>query len=141
MVKRDIIAILTDFGLRDPYVAIMKGVILSIAPHVKIIDITHEVEKFNVKQGAFILASVVRYFPRNTIYLCVVDPGVGTKRRPIIVETNRSTFVGPDNGILMLAAHSEGILRVIEIRNPKYMLKGRSSTFHGRDIFAPAAAY
>ncbi len=136
-----IITLLTDFGVKDPYVAAMKGVILSIAPNAKIIDITHEVDKFNVREGAFILAAVTPYFPEGTVHVGVVDPGVGTSRRPIIVVTKRSIFVGPDNGLLMLAAHNEEIIKVLEISNPKYMLKEVSSTFHGRDIFAPVAAH
>ena len=136
-----IITLITDFGSRDPYVASMKGVILSIAPDVKIVDITHEVSKFNVREGAFILAAVAPYFPEGTVHVGVVDPGVGTARRPITVITRRSIFVGPDNGLLMLAAHREGILKVLEISNPKFMLKHVSPTFHGRDIFAPVAAY
>ena len=117
-----IISLLSDFGHKDPYVAEMKAVILSINPQARIIDITHEIEKFNIRMGAYILASAAPYFPPNTIHVAVVDPGVGTKRRPIIAETNRSLYVGPDNGLLMLAAHKEHITNVYQIDNPKYML-------------------
>jgi len=141
MLQRPIITLLSDFGLKDPYVAEMKAVILSICRDVSIIDISHEVEKFNVRMGAFILAQASRYFPEGTIHVAVVDPGVGTKRRPIIVETERSLYVGPDNGLLILAAQNEGIKCIHEIANPKYMLKKVSRTFHGRDIFSPAAAH
>ena len=136
-----IISLLSDFGHKDPYVAEMKAVILSINPQARIVDITHEIEKFNIRMGAYVLASVTPYFPPNTTHVAVVDPGVGTKRRSIIAETNRSLYVGPDNGILMLAAHKEDIINVYQIDNPKYMLSQVSKTFHGRDIFAPAAAH
>ena len=136
-----IISLLSDFGQKDPYVAEMKAVILSINPQARIVDITHEVEKFNIRMGAFILASATPYFPPNTVHVAVVDPGVGTERRSIIVETKRGFYVGPDNGLLMLAAHKEGIVKVYHIDNPKYMLSRVSRTFHGRDIFAPAAAH
>ncbi len=136
-----IISLLSDFGNKDPYVAEMKAVILSINPQARIVDITHEIEKFDIRMGAYVLASVAPYFPPNTVHVAVVDPGVGTKRRPIIAETSRSLYVGPDNGLLMLAAHKEHITSVYTIDNPKYMLSDVSKTFHGRDIFAPAAAH
>jgi len=136
-----VVTLLSDFGLRDPYVAEMKGVILSICPGAKIVDISHEVEKFNLRMGAFFLASAAPYFPKNTIHLAVVDPGVGTKRRAIIIETERSLYVGPDNGILILSAQTEGIANVYHITNKRYMLPNVSRTFHGRDVFAPVAAH
>ena len=136
-----IISLLSDFGHKDPYVAEMKAVILSIRPEAYIVDVTHEVEKFNIRMGAYVLASAAPYFPPNTVHVAVVDPGVGTQRRAIIVETSRSLYVGPDNGLLMLAAQKEHITNVYSIDNPKYMLPKVSKTFHGRDIFAPAAAY
>ena len=136
-----IISLLSDFGLKDAYVAEMKAIIITINPLVRLIDITHQIEKFSIRRAAYILASVTPYFPEKTIHLAVVDPGVGTKRRPIIVETKRGLYVGPDNGLLMLAAYKEDIINVYLIDNPKYMLSKVSKTFHGRDIFAPAAAY
>ena len=136
-----IITLLSDFGLKDPYVAEMKAVILSIHLQARIVDITHEIEKFNIRTGAFVLASATPYFPAGTIHVAVVDPGVGTKRHPIIVETKRSYYVGPDNGLLMLAAQKEGIRHVYHVNNPQYMLPRVSRTFHGRDIFAPVAAH
>jgi hypothetical protein len=136
-----IITILTDFGTRDPYLGSMKGVILSICIKARIVDITHDIDKFSVSHGAYVLASVVKYFPEGTVHLCVVDPGVGTKRKALIVKTRRSYLVGPDNGVLILAADREGIEKVIEITNSKYMLDEVSSTFHGRDIFGPVAAH
>ncbi|MFQ6095370.1 MAG: S-adenosyl-l-methionine hydroxide adenosyltransferase family protein [Candidatus Bathyarchaeia archaeon] len=136
-----IITLLTDFGLRDPYVAEMKAVILSICQDAKIVDISHQVRKFDVRMGAFILAQAARYFPAGTIHLAVVDPGVGTERRPIIVETNRNLYVGPDNGLLMLSALEDGVCCVYRITNPRYMLRKVSRTFHGRDVFSCAAAH
>ncbi len=135
------ITLTTDFGVKDPYVAEMKGVILSINPDANIIDVSHGVDKFNVRMGAFILASAAPYFPKGTVHLVVVDPGVGTARRTILVQTKSGFFVGPDNGVLMLAAQAQGIKHIYELSNPKLMLPEVSSTFHGRDIFAPAAAH
>jgi len=135
-----IITLLSDFGLIDPYVAEMKAVILSIYPDARIVDISHGIEKFNVRMGAFILASAAPYFPIGTVNLAVVDPGVGTKRRPIIVETGRSLYVGPDNGLLILSALIDGITNIYHITSEKYVLPQVSRTFHGRDIFAPVAA-
>ncbi|UCE57731.1 MAG: S-adenosyl-l-methionine hydroxide adenosyltransferase family protein [Candidatus Bathyarchaeota archaeon] len=136
-----IITLLSDFGLSDPYVAEMKAIILSIHPRVFIVDITHNITKFNIRVGAFVLASAAPYFSARSIHVAVVDPGVGTKRRAIIVETKRSYYVGPDNGLVMLAAQREGIRHVYHVNNPQYMLPRISRTFHGRDIFAPAAAH
>ena len=136
-----IISLLSDFGHKDSYVAEMKAVLLSVNPQVKLIDISHEIKKYDITMGAYILASVAPYFPKKTIHMAVVDPGVGTERRPIIVETKHSFYVGPDNGLLMLAAHKEGITNVYTICNPEYMLTKMSETFHGRDIFAPATAH
>jgi hypothetical protein len=119
----------------------MKAVILSISPNTTIVDISHEIEKFNIRMGAYILASASQYFPKETIHVAVVDPGVGTKRRPLIIETEKGFFVGPDNGVLALAVGSQGIKCIYEITNPKLMLSRVSSTFHGRDVFAPAAAH
>jgi S-adenosylmethionine hydrolase len=136
-----LVSLLSDFGLKDPYVAELKAVIYSINPDARIVDVSHEVKKFDILMGAFVLASAAPYFPAKSVHVAVVDPGVGTSRRPIIVETARSLFVGPDNGVLMLAASKETIVHVYEITNPKYMLPVVSSTFHGRDIFAPAVAH
>lgn len=136
-----LITLLSDFGLKDPYVAEMKAVISTISPVARIVDITHSVEKFNVTMGAFVLASASRYFPKGTIHVAVVDPGVGTKRLPILVETNNAYYVGPDNGVLMLAAQNEGVRQVRKMTNKKLMLSEMSFTFHGRDVFAPAAAH
>jgi S-adenosylmethionine hydrolase len=135
------ITLTSDFGLKDTYLAEMKGVILSINPNANIIDITHGVEKFNIRMGAFMLTSATPYFPKGTVHLAVVDPGVGTERRAILVQTKQCFFVGPDNGILILAAQNQGIDHIYELANQKFMLTQVSNTFHGRDIFGPAAAY
>lgn len=140
-VQTPIITLTTDFGLVDPYVAEMKAVILGINPKVRIVDVTHQVERFNIRNGAFTLAVASSYFPRGTIHVAVVDPGVGTKRKPILIVAKKDFFIGPDNGLLALAAKNQGIKRVYEITNPKVMLSKISSTFHGRDVFAPAAAH
>ena len=136
-----IIPLLSDFGLKDPYVAEMKAVIISICPNATIVDISHEIRKFDTRMGAFILAQTTPYFPKGTIHVAVVDPGVGTKRRPVIIEAENSLYVGPDNGLLMLASQREEMSHIYEIVNPEYMLKNVSTTFHGRDIFSPAAAH
>jgi S-adenosyl-L-methionine hydrolase (adenosine-forming) len=135
------ITLTSDFGLKDPYVAEMKGAILTINPNATIIDITHEVEKFNIPLGAFMLASAAPYFPKGTMHLAVVDPGVGTERRAILIETKLGFFVGPDNGVLVLASQNQGIKHIYQLTNPKFMLPKISGTFHGRDVFAPVAAH
>jgi hypothetical protein len=136
-----IITLTTDFGLRDPYVAEMKAAILNICPHVMIVDISHQIEKFDVKMGAYVLASACPYFPEGTINVAVVDPGVGTERRPLCIQTGHGHFIGPDNGVLVLAAKACRIEHVYEITNSNFMLPNVSNTFHGRDIFSPAAAH
>jgi S-adenosyl-L-methionine hydrolase (adenosine-forming) len=141
MEAKNMITLTTDFGTKDPYVAEMKGVIFSINPNSIIVDVTHEIEKFNIKAGAFTLASAAPYFPKNTIHLAVVDPGVGTERLPIMIQTTQGFFVGPDNGVLILAAQNQNIQHIYQLSNPRFMQPQISGTFHGRDIFAPAAAY
>jgi S-adenosylmethionine hydrolase len=141
MKRKPLITLLSDFGLRDPYVAEMKAVILSICPDASIVDVSHEIDKYDMRMGAYTLARAAPYFPKGTIHVAIVDPSVGTERRPMIVETKRSFYVGPDNGLLMLSAQKEGIVHVYEVTNRKYMLKTVSKTFHGRDVFSPAAAH
>lgn len=136
-----IITLTTDFGLKDPYVAEMKAAILSISCDAAIVDVTHEIAKFNIRMGAYVLASAAPYFLEGTIHVAVVDPGVGTQRRFILIQTRHGFFVGPDNGLLILAAEQQGIRGIREITNPRLMLPHVSSTFHGRDVFAPAAAH
>jgi len=122
-------------------VAEMKATILGICPEAAVVDITHEVDKFNVRMGAYILASAAPYFPKGTIHIAVVDPDVGTQRQPLLIKTKREFFVGPDNGLLVLASEKEGIVEIRQITNRKFMLPKVSNTFHGRDLFAPAAAH
>lgn len=156
---RPIITLTTDFGLNDPFVGIMKGVILNIVPDAQIVDITHNIEPQNITQAALTLNASYPWFPRKTIHVVVVDPGVGgvekntgkkvpTKisggpgpviRRAMVVQSKYQTFVGPDNGVLTPALYSDS--RVYEITNKKYFLKNVSNTFHGRDVFAPCAAW
>jgi len=138
---RKIATLTTDFGLKDPYAAAMKAAILSICPNAVIVDVTHEIAKFNILMGAYVLASASPYFPKGAVHVAVIDPGVGTQRRPILIQTTQGFFVGPDNGILVLAAEKQGITRIHELSNPQFMLPNVSNTFHGRDIFSPAAAH
>ena len=133
-----IITLTTDFGLADPYVGIMKGVILGIAPEARLIDVSHAVASYDVMEGALVLLSAVRYFPAGTVHLGVVDPGVGSRRRPIAASDGRHMFVGPDNGLFSLCLGDDAELH--HITNEEYFLTPVSDTFHGRDIFAPVAA-
>ncbi len=136
------IAIVTDFGYRDHYAGAMKGVIASIAPGAALIDITHGIPAQSIAAGAIALRECWRSFARRTVFLAVVDPGVGTARAPIAIETRAGArFVGPDNGLLWLAANQAGIKRLVKLTSPRHRLTNVSATFHGRDIFAPAAAY
>ncbi|MFX1466812.1 MAG: S-adenosyl-l-methionine hydroxide adenosyltransferase family protein, partial [Promethearchaeota archaeon] len=138
---KKVIALMSDFGTKDAYVASMKGIILEICSDAIIVDITHDTARQDVKDGAFILATAAPYFPDGTVFVCVVDPGVGTERRGVIVEGKKHFYVGPDNGLLMLSAQREDIQHVYEITNRKYIRNEISSTFHGRDIFAPIGAH
>jgi S-adenosylmethionine hydrolase len=134
-----VITILTDFG-PGKYVAAMKGVILSINPLATVVDIDHSIPPQDVTQGAFVLSSVVEHFP-GAVHVAVVDPGVGSERRPLIIECEKGVLVGPDNGLLMPAARKLGFRRAFEITEKRYCLPEISDTFHGRDIFAPVAAH
>lgn len=139
--RRQIITLLTDFGTRDHFVGSMKGVMLSINPDLEIVDITHDVTSHDLAEAAFTLRSFYHYFPRLTIHLAVVDPGVGSKRRPIMAISERYFFIAPDNGLLSFIYEEEQITSVIHITADHYFLKPVSRTFHGRDIFAPVAAW
>jgi S-adenosyl-L-methionine hydrolase (adenosine-forming) len=135
------IALLTDFGITDPYVGIMKGVIASINPRAGMIDVTHSVNPQDIVQGAFFLLKSYRYFPPGTVFTVVVDPGVGTRRKAIAVQAGDYYFVAPDNGVLYPVIKKIGIEKIVELTNSEFMLHPLSNTFHGRDIFAPASAY
>lgn len=139
MVER-IVTLLTDFGLEDHYVAVMKGIIYSVCRRVTVVDITHNIPKFNVKVASAVLYFAYKYFPRGTVHSVTVYPEVGGGTRALIVETENYTFVGPNNGVLSLAAQDDGVRKVYEVVNRDYM-RGESSTFHGRDIFAPVPAF
>lgn len=134
------VTLTTDFGLSDHFVGTIKGVILGINPEVTIIDICHEVRSYDILDGAFTIAQAYRHFPARTIHLVVVDPGVGTQRRPLLVATDRHQFVCPDNGVLSLVMAREEH-RVRHVTSDHYFLNPVSNTFHGRDIFAPIAAW
>ena len=136
-----IIALLTDFGTQDGFVGTMKGVILGINPSVSIVDLSHEVQPQDILMGALILRSAIAFFPPGTIHVAVVDPGVGSARRAIMIETVTALLVGPDNGLLSVAAPPESVQRIIHLTNSRYFLPRVSQTFHGRDIFAPVAAH
>ncbi len=137
------ICFLSDYGLGDDFVGLCKGVMLRITPGVTIVDLTHEVPGFGVVAGAEILEHATRYMPKDAVYLAIVDPGVGTERRALVLQTaDGALLVGPDNGLLVPAAESlGGITGVIALTNDDYHIRPVSSTFHGRDIFAPAAAH
>jgi hypothetical protein len=136
-----IITMLTDFGEKDGYVGAMKGVILGIAPSARLVDITHQIGPQNILQAAILLDSIYRYYPPQTVHLVVVDPGVGSQRRPVAVATPRGYFVAPDNGVLSYILLQEPDAAAVALDNPDYWLPEPSYTFHGRDIFSPAAAH
>lgn len=135
------IAFLTDFGLTEECVAVCKGVIYSVLLDVLVIDVSHNVPPFDIRKGAFVLSQAVKWISADA-HLAIVDPGVGSQRRALILETEKGYLVGPDNGLLIPAAENlGGIKRIVEIQNRKYFLPEVSSTFHGRDIFSPVAAH
>lgn len=136
-----IITLLTDFGTRDTYVGAMRGVILGITPQARLVDLTHEVPPQDVFAGAMLLANAVDTFPRETVHLAVVDPGVGSSRDPIVAVTERGMLVGPDNGLLEPAARRLGLVEVRVLDRPEWFRAPVSRTFHGRDVFAPVAAH
>jgi len=136
-----VVTLLTDFGLVDPFVAMMKGVMLGINPALQIVDLCHRVQPQNVRQAAFMLMTSCGYFPRGTIHVAVVDPGVGAGRRILACQTERFYFLAPDNGLLGPVLEREGQCRCVDVSNADYFLEHVSLTFHGRDIFAPVAAH
>jgi S-adenosyl-L-methionine hydrolase (adenosine-forming) len=140
-IKPNLIALLTDFGTTDYFVGAMKGTILSINPNTQIIDITHEIAPQDIKSASFTLRACYRNFPPKTIFVAVVDPGVGSERRAILVETDECFFIAPDNGILNFVFNEGKSLRVFELTNKQFFAENISTTFHGRDIFAPVAAH
>jgi S-adenosylmethionine hydrolase len=136
-----LITLTSDFGFKDSFVGIMKGVIAGINPKVGVVDLTHGIPALDVLAGALTLRHSIRYFPRGTIHVAVVDPGVVSTRRPLLIECDGSYLIGPDNGLLSLAVGDKKPNRVVHLSNPAYHLQPTSATFHGRDVFAPAAAH
>jgi S-adenosylmethionine hydrolase len=136
-----LITLTTDFGHHDPFVGIMKGVIAGINPNARVIDLSHDIPPQDVMAGALVLRHSVPYFPAGTIYVAVIDPGVGSARRPLLIECDGNYLVGPDNGVLSLALANKQPARLIHLSNSTYHLQPVSATFHGRDIFAPVAGY
>jgi S-adenosyl-L-methionine hydrolase (adenosine-forming) len=137
---KPIITLTTDFGLSDHYVGTMKGVILGICPQAQIVDLSHEVAEFAIPEGAYVISQAYRYFPKRTVHVVVIDPGVGSARRPIVAEAAGQFFVAPDNGVLgMIYAREKSKVRALT--SDRYFLKPVSRTFHGRDIFAPTGAH
>jgi S-adenosylmethionine hydrolase len=136
-----IVTLTTDFGTADWFVGTIRGVILGIAPRAKVVDISHEIPGGDIRAGAFALAASYRFFPRKAIHVAVVDPGVGSHRTAIAVQTADYFFVGPDNGVLSLALAKERIKSIHRLTNEKFFLQPVSQTFHGRDVFAPVAAH
>lgn len=136
-----VISLLTDFGNQDAYAAIMKGVILTINPQATIVDITHGIGPQNVQQAAYLIAQAFYYFPRETIHIIVVDPGVGGPREIVALRKQGHTFLAPDNGVLTLLLTDDTIEKAFRVENSKYFLEPISHTFHGRDIFAPVGAH
>lgn len=136
-----LITLTTDFGYRDAFVGVMKGVIVGVNPHAQMIDLTHGIPAQDVMAAALTLRHAVGYFQRGTIHVAVVDPGVGSVRKPVLIEADGNYFIGPDNGIFSLALEGKTPGRIVRLSNPAYQLQPASGTFHGRDIFAPVAAH
>ncbi|HMK48910.1 MAG TPA: SAM-dependent chlorinase/fluorinase, partial [Thermodesulfovibrionales bacterium] len=141
MEQRLIITLTTDFGYKDPFAGIIKGVILGINPTANIVDLTHGISPQNIMQAAFAIEASFQYFPQKSVNVVVVDPGVGSVRRPIIVAADNRYFVGPDNGIFTRLYASAESFEVVHVTAEHYFLPSRSSTFHGRDVFAPVAGW
>ena len=141
MKKPSVITLLTDFGLHDEYVGVMKGVILSINPAVQLVDITHSISRHDITQAALVLNASFRFFPKGSIHVIVVDPGVGGTRKIICLKKEGHFFIAPDNGVLTMVIRDEKVQKICAVTKQKYFLKPVSDTFHGRDVFAPAAAH
>jgi S-adenosyl-L-methionine hydrolase (adenosine-forming) len=141
LAHRPIVTLTTDFGLNDHFVGAMKGVILEIVPEAAIVDISHAVQAFDVLDGAIAISQAYSYFPTGTVHVVVVDPGVGTTRRPIIASSDGYHFVAPDNGVLSMIYAKEERIHVRHVTSEHYFHQPVSNTFHGRDVFAPVAAY
>jgi S-adenosylmethionine hydrolase len=136
-----VITILSDFGTDDEYVGVMKGVILSICPAASIVDITHRIDPQDIQQAAYLILSYYPFFPKGTVHIVVVDPGVGSQRNILAVSHQKHFFIAPDNGVLTLLLNSEKSDKIIRVDNADFFLESPSSTFHGRDIFAAVGAH
>jgi S-adenosylmethionine hydrolase len=141
MKKTPVITLLTDFGLQDEYVGVMKGVILSINPRVQLVDISHGIERHDVRQAALVLNAAFRFFPKGSIHVVVVDPGVGGARKIVCLKKEGHYFIAPDNGVLTMVIQDEKVQKICAVTKERYFLKPVSDTFHGRDVFAPVAAH
>ncbi|MDP8260500.1 MAG: SAM-dependent chlorinase/fluorinase [Candidatus Gygaella obscura] len=136
-----IVSLLSDFGLEDNFVGSIKATMLNVNPNIQIVDITHNVKPHDIFSAAFLLEGTYKYFPKNTLHVVVVDPGVGAERKIIVVKIKDYMFLAPDNGVLALALKNKTVQKIIEVTNKKFFLSEVSNTFHGRDIFAPVAAH
>lgn len=136
-----IVTLITDFGIKDYFVGVIKGVILSINPNATIVDINHQIKPYDIFGAALNIKNSYKFFPRGTVNLVVVDPGVGSKRKPILVNNDNHFFIGPDNGVFSFIYKDSISYKIYKLENEKYFLDPVSSTFHGRDVFAPVAAY
>ncbi len=136
-----IVSLLTDFGLDDNFVGSIKAAMLNVNPGIQIVDITHNVQPHDIFSAAFLLEGTYKYFPKNTLHVVVVDPGVGAERKIIVVKIKDHMFLAPDNGVLALALKNKTVQKIVEVTNKKFFLSDVSNTFHGRDIFAPVAAH
>ena len=136
-----LIGLLTDFGTQDSYAGIVKAIIYGLHEDATVVDISHQIAPQNVAEGAYVLWSAYRYFPAGTIFTCIVDPGVGSSRSILAVETERYIFLAPDNGLLDLVVNESKLVRVVTVTNQHFFLSPISNTFHGRDVFAPVAAH
>ena len=141
MSQSPLITLTTDFGLNDHFVGTIKGILLGIAPDARIVDISHSVQAFDVLDGALTVSQAYSFFPSGTVHMVIVDPGVGTARRPILATTERHHFVAPDNGVLSMMYDREERLSVRHVTAEHYFLQPVSNTFHARDVFSPIAAY
>lgn len=141
MPRKQVVTLITDFGHADHFVGVMKGVIRGINPDVEIVDVCHQVNSYDIFEAAFILAQSYRFFPNDTIHMVVVDPGVGTARRPLLARTIEQKFVAPDNGVLSLVYEREESIEVRHVTSDHYFLNPVSSTFHARDVFAPVVGW
>jgi S-adenosyl-L-methionine hydrolase (adenosine-forming) len=139
--RRPMLTLITDFGYADGYLGAVKGVVLGICPDAVLVDIAHDIPPQAVRQAAYALATAAPYFPPGTVHLIVVDPGVGSQRRPIAVQTERALYVAPDNGVLSLTLGQDSPRLAVHLNRSAYHLSPVSATFHGRDIFAPVAAH